>query len=190
MRGELDLLGGEMELFEHLADVTMTEDRVGGEIVGGVHEVGVGSRGLAGSADSGLGVGDDAVIDVDYARPEERGEGEDHGGGVTAGISYEAGSADCVAVKLGGTVYGFRLELCGVGGVGVVELVDGSVGVVLEAPGTAQVDDLDVVGEGGGNPLAGLLVRGREEENLDAGVGGALPTEGQDLMDAAMACGG
>ncbi len=130
------------------------------------------------------------MVDVDYAGPEERGEGEDDGGGVAAGVGYEAGVADFVAVKLGGTVYGFGLDPCRVSGIGVLELVDGAVRVVLEAPGATQIDDFDVVSDGGGDPLAGLLVRGGEEENLDAGTGSALPTEGENLVDAPMACGG
>ena len=127
MRGELDLIGCEIELLEHLAGVTMAEDRVGGEIVGGVHEVRVGGWGLAGSADSRFGVADDAVVDVDHAGLEERGEGEDDGGGVAAGVGYEAGVADFVAMELGAAVYGFGLELCCVGGIGVLEFVDGAV---------------------------------------------------------------
>jgi len=39
MRGELNLAGFEVELFEEFAGVAMAEDGVGGEIVGGVHEV-------------------------------------------------------------------------------------------------------------------------------------------------------
>jgi hypothetical protein len=48
----------------------MAEDVVGGEIVRGVHEVGLGDGLLAGSADAGFGVGDDAVIDVNETRAE------------------------------------------------------------------------------------------------------------------------
>ena len=60
--------------------------------------------------------------------------------------------------------------------------------VVLEAPGAAQVDDFDVLSDGGGDPLAGLLVRGGEEENLDAGTSGSLPAKGENLVNASMAC--
>src|SRR5271156_5187693 len=126
-----------MELLEHLAGVTMAEDRVGGEIVGGVHEVSAGSGRFAGSADSGFGVADDAVVHVDYAGLDEWGESEDDGGGVAAGIGYEARVADFVAVEFGTAVVGFGLKLRGLDGVGVVELVDGAIGIVLEAPGTA-----------------------------------------------------
>ena len=65
MRRELDLICCQMELLEQLAGVAMAEDRVGGEIVGGIHEVGLGGRCFAGSADSGLCVADDAVVEID-----------------------------------------------------------------------------------------------------------------------------
>ena len=60
--GELDLVGGEVKLLEELAGVAMAVDGVGGEVVSGVHEVSLGGGGLAGSADAGLGVADDAVV--------------------------------------------------------------------------------------------------------------------------------
>ena len=75
MRGELDLIGCEMELLEQLAGVAVAEDRVGGEIVGGVHEVGLRGRGFACAADSGFGVADDAVVEIDHAGLDERGRG-------------------------------------------------------------------------------------------------------------------
>ena len=50
----------------------MAEDGVGGEIVGGVHEVGLGGWRFAGAADAGLGIADDAVIEIDQAGLNER----------------------------------------------------------------------------------------------------------------------
>ena len=111
MRGELNLICGEVELLEQLAGVAVAEDRVGGEIVGGIHEVGLGGGRLAGAADAGFGVADDAVVEIDEAGAEERGEREDDGGGVAAGIGDEAGRGDLVAMQLGGAVDGFGLEL-------------------------------------------------------------------------------
>ncbi len=128
------------------------------------------------------------MVDVDQAGLDEWGQGEDDGGGVAAGVGDEARVADLVAVEFGTAVDSFDLELRGVGGVGVVELVDGAVGVVLEAPGTAEVDDFDALSDGGGDPLARLLVRRCEEEYLDAGTCGAFPAEGKDLVNASVAC--
>ena len=67
--------GCQMELLQQLAGVAMAEDGVGGEIVGGVHEVGLGGGGFAGAADSGLGVADDAVVEIDQAGLNERARG-------------------------------------------------------------------------------------------------------------------
>ncbi len=74
MRGELNLIGRQMELFEQLAGVAMAEDGVCGEVVGGVHEMSVRGWSFAGSADSGLGIADDAVLDIDEARLNQRRE--------------------------------------------------------------------------------------------------------------------
>ena len=69
----------------------MAEDVVGGEIVGRVHEVGLGGGGFAGSADAGFGVADDAMVYIDETGAEERSEGEDDGRGVAAGVGDETG---------------------------------------------------------------------------------------------------
>ena len=90
------------------------------------------------------------------------------GGGVAAGVGDEARLSDLVAMQLRASVDGFGLELCGVFGVRVVQLVDGAVGIVLQTPGAAQVDDFDAVRDRLGDPLARLLVRRREEEHFDA----------------------
>ncbi len=90
--GELDLGSGEMELFEEFAGVAVVEDAVGGEVIGRVHEVGGGGRGFACAGDAGFAVGDDAAIEVGQVGAEERGEGEDDGGGIAAGVGDEAGS--------------------------------------------------------------------------------------------------
>jgi hypothetical protein len=184
---ELDLAGGQMKLLEHLAGVTVAEDGVGGEVVGGVHEVGVGGGGFAGSADAGLGVADDAVVEVDEAGLEERSEGEDDGGCVAAGVGDEARGADLVAMQLGAAVDGLGLQHGGLLRVGVVKFVDGAVGGLVEAPGAAEVDDADAALDGLGRPLAGLLMRCGEEEDFGAGVGDAVPAEGMDLMGFAAA---
>ena len=123
-------------------------------------------------------------------RFDEWGEGKNVGGGVTAGVRYETRVADFVSMKFWAAVNGFGLELRGVGWVGVVELVDGSVGVIIEAPGSAEVDNFDALGDGGRDPIARLLMRCGEEEYLDAGTGGAFPAEGKDLVDAPVACRG
>jgi hypothetical protein len=63
--------------------------------------VGLGGGGLAGAADAGLGVGDDAAIEVGEAGLYQGREGEDDGGGVAAGVGDQPGVADLGAVQLG-----------------------------------------------------------------------------------------
>src|SRR5271170_6318166 len=166
MRGELDLIRSDVKLFEQFAGVAVAEDRIGGKVVGGVHEVSFGGGCFAGATDSGLGVTDDAVIEVDEASLNEGSQGEDDRGRIASGIGYETGCADLVAVQLWAAVNGFGLQEGGVLGVGVFELVDVSVGGVAEPPCAAEIDDLDAPLDGFGDPLAGLLVRRGEEQDL------------------------
>src|SRR5271154_2337132 len=104
MRRELNLIRFQMELFEQFAGVTMTKDRVCGEIIGGVHEVGVCRGCFSCSAHSGFCVANDAVVNINQACLEQRCESEDDRGGVAAGIGNETGLLDGVAVELGATV--------------------------------------------------------------------------------------
>ena len=84
-------------------------------------------------------------------------------------------------MQLGQAVDGFGLQLRGAVGVGVVQLVDGAVLRVLQTPGGGEVDDADAVRESDGRELARLLVRQREEEEVDAFFGECVPGEGNDL---------
>ncbi len=143
MRGELNLISGDVELLEQLAGVAVAENGVGREVVRRVHEVRLGGGRLACAADSGLGVADDAVIEIDDAGLNERSQREDDRGRVAARVGHQPGFADFVAVKLGATIDGFGLKLRGVIRVCVLELVDLAVGGVLETPCAAEIDDLD-----------------------------------------------
>ncbi len=160
MRREDDLLARELKLLEELAGVAVAEDGVGGEVVGRVHEVRGGGGRFARAGDAGFGVGDDAVVEIDDVGADERSEREDDGGGVAAGVGDEAGGFDLGGVELGRAVDGFGLELRGAVRVGVVELVDGAVGVVLQAPGGGEVDDADVVLERDGRERRGTARAG------------------------------
>jgi len=71
------------------------------------------------------------VVEIYQTRLNEGSKGEDDGGGVAAGVGYDAGVANLVAVEFGAAVDGFGLELRGMFRVGVFELVDFAVGVVL-----------------------------------------------------------
>ena len=165
VRRELELVGGQVELLEHLSGVAMAKDGVGRKVVGGVHEVGVGGGRFASSADAGFGVADDAAIEVDEIGAEQGSQRENDGRGVAAGVGYEAGLGDGRAVELGGAVDGFGLQ--GGGGGGVFEIVDGSVAIFLEPPCGGEIDDANAMSEGLGSPLAGLLMRRGEEKEIN-----------------------
>ena len=169
-----------MELFEQLAGVAMAEDGVGGEIVGGVHEVGLRGGRFACAADAGFGVADDAVVEVDEMSLEQRSEREDDAGGVAAGVGNKARGGDLRAVEFGRAVDGFGLQFRGGGGIGVVEVIDGAVLFAVEPPGTREVDHTQAVGERVGDVLARLLVWRGEEEEINSFLFEELPVIGED----------
>ncbi len=131
MRGELDLVRMDVQLFEQFAGVAVAEDGVRGKVVGGVHEVGGCCRGFACAGDAGFGVADDAAVEIGELGAEDGREREDDRRGVTAGVGDEARVADRRSVQLGRAVDGFGLGFVGGRGVGVLELVDGAVGRVV-----------------------------------------------------------
>ena len=59
-------------------------------------------------------------------------------------------------MQLGQAVDAFACSWAACVGVSVFEVVDGAVGVVLETPGAAEVDDSNAVLDGARDPLAGL----------------------------------
>jgi len=52
-------------------------------------------------------------------------------------------------------------------GIRIFEAIDGAIGVVLETPCTAEIDDFDAMLDRLWDPLAGLLVRSCKKENFD-----------------------
>src|ERR1700758_5344000 len=131
MRSELNLIGLQMELFEQFSGVAMSEDRVRGEIVGCVHEVGFCRWGFSSAAYSGLRITDNAMIDVDQAGAKQRRKGEDDGSGIASGVGNQAGVPDFFAMQLRTTVDCFRLEFCGVVGVYICKTVHSAVDMVF-----------------------------------------------------------
>lgn len=190
MRGELNLVGLEMKLFEEFARVAMAEDGVRGEVVGGVHEVGFFTWSLACSADARLGIADDAVFHINEAGLEQRREREDDGGCVAPGISDKTSLADLVAMELGAAIDRFCLQVCCALGVSILKAVDGAIGLIFEAPGSAEVDDSNAMLYRERSPLPGLFVWSRQKQDFDPGVDNAVPTEGDDLVRVAIAVGG
>ena len=85
------------------------------------------------------------------------------------------------------SVDGLRLGGRGHFGVGVLEGVDGAVGRLGEPPCSAQVDDPQTAPQSLRNPLARLLVRRGEEQNVNAPLCQKLPGEGLQLQVACAA---
>src|ERR1700744_4590257 len=171
MRGELNLLARELQLLAKFAGVAVVEDRVGGEVAGGIHEVRSGRGQLASTGDAGLGVGDDADLEVNEVGANEWSETEDDRGRIAARVGDEARGPDLSGVQLGRTIDGLGLQLRGAFRVSVVQLVDGAILRVLQAPGGGEVDDANAMRESDGRELAGLLMRQREKEDVDAFFG-------------------
>src|ERR1700722_19819036 len=132
-----------MKLFEQFSGVTMAEDSVGRQVVCRVHKVGVGGRGFSGSTYSGLGVPDNAVVDIDESGLKQRREREDDRGRIAARVGDQTGFADRVAVQLRAPVDCLCLQPGCRFGTYVLQMVDGAIGVVFQTPCSAKVDDLD-----------------------------------------------
>ena len=92
-----------------------------------MHEVRFRGGCFARARDAGFGVGDDAAVEVDPARVDERLKRQDDRGGVAAGIRDESGVANLVAMQLGHAVDGLGLHGRGDGGAFIREFVDGAV---------------------------------------------------------------
>ena len=65
-------VGCKVQLLQQLAGVAMAEDPIGGEIVCRVHEMRLRGGLLARAGDAGLGVADDAAIEVNPAGGNQR----------------------------------------------------------------------------------------------------------------------
>src|SRR5580704_215212 len=131
MRGELNLIRFNMELFEQFSGVAMSEDSVRREIVCRVHEVSLGRRSFAGPAYSGLRIADNTVRNIDEPSLKQRRKCKDDGGGVASGVGNEAGLSDRVAMQLGTSIDCFFLQLFGMFGVYVRQTVHGAVPMVF-----------------------------------------------------------
>ena len=94
-------------------------------------------------------------------------ERENDRGGIAARVGDEAGRGDGRSVQFRGAVDRLGLDVsCGLG-VGCLEHVDCAVGVVLPTPGGGEIDDAQAASQGFGDPGAGLLVGGGQEEKID-----------------------
>ena len=162
-KGELRLI--ETGDHQHFSNVPMIEHRVDGEIIGDLAEAGF-ETGLApGTAHPGLGVADDAGGSISHAGGDQGLNGEIRGGGVTAGVSYQACASDALAAELGKSVDGLGEQL----GRGVLVLVPARIGGgVAKAEGAAEIDDFGAGVEHGGREFHGNFRRRGEEHDVQA----------------------
>ena len=141
MRSENQLAGIERQLLEDLARMTVSEDGVGGKIVGHGHEMCARRGFLAGSGYAGLGIGNDAAIAIHNAGREQGRQRQNDGSRIAAGIRDQSGGGYLFRMQFGQTVHGalgeFRRSL----GVGVCKAIDGTMLVLFQPPRAAQIDD-------------------------------------------------
>ncbi len=109
----------------------MSEDGVCGEIISGMHEMGLCRRGLSSSAYTGLRIADDTVVNIDETSLKQGRKCEDDRSGIASGVGNEAGLPDLVAMQLRTSINCFCLQLRGMGGVYVRQTVHGAVDVVF-----------------------------------------------------------
>ena len=136
---------------------------------------------LSGTGPAAFGIGHDAVSAIDEIGRDERAQGEDDRGSVTAGVGDKMRTGDLGAMQLGESVDGLGLNLRGNRRAVVLEGIDGAVGRFVQAPRAAEVNDAQAMRERLGHPLTRLLMRCSKEQNLDAAIGKQLPRKGLEL---------
>src|SRR5271154_3471070 len=119
MRGELNLVCGQIELFQQFASVAMSEDSIRREIVGRMHEMRVRRRCLSSSAYAGFRIADDAMLHIDETRLNQRRQREDDRSRITSRVGNKTSLSDLIAVQFGATVDCLGLKRAGMFGVGI-----------------------------------------------------------------------
>src|SRR6266478_6031553 len=157
-------------VIKNFGSVAMREQVVGLEIFVDLDEVEVATGIFACAAGTGLAVADDAAALGDEAGFGERAQGENHAGGVAAGIGNKARGGDFSSVQLGKTVDRFAEPAC----VGSGELVPGRKGIRgAKTEGAAEIDDAEASLQQRGGDFRGNFV-GRGEESGARIAGGNL----------------
>src|SRR5713101_3749957 len=140
MSGKHETIFGQTSVVKNFGSVAMREQVVGLEIFVDLDEVKVATGIFACAAGTGLAVADDAAALGDEAGFGERAQGENHAGGVAAGIGNKARGCDFSSVQLGKTVDRFAEPAC----VGSGELVPGRKGIRgAKTEGAAEIDDAE-----------------------------------------------
>ena len=88
----------------------LVADRIGAEVLGYLPEEQLPLERATGARHTGRGVDHDLARRIDQARPAEREQGEQRGGGVTAGVGHELGGGDPGAGHLGQPIDGLGRE--------------------------------------------------------------------------------
>src|ERR1019366_9785187 len=94
MRRELEVVRFETELLEYLAGVAMPEDRISREIAGHIHEMRRRRCMLTSTGNARLGIGDDAVAEVNHPGLYQRRQRENDRCGIAAWVGDQTPSGD------------------------------------------------------------------------------------------------
>ena len=159
------------QLLENLAGVTVSEDRVGGKIVGHRDEVSARRGFLAGAGHSGLRIGNDAAIAIHNAGRQQGRERENDRSRIAAGIRDQRGRRDLVRIRRSipaGRTRRAPVRSAAVCGIGVFEAVDGAMLLLFQPPRAAQIDDAQTARDGLGDKFARNGVRRGQEQQLRA----------------------
>ena len=160
-----DQLGGiERELLEDLASVTVSEDGVGGKVVGYRDEVGTRCGFLAGAGYSRLRIGDDATITVHKAGREHGRQCKNDGSCITAGIRHQSGRRYAVGIQLRQAIDGPFREFGRKLRVGIFESIDSAILFLLQPPRSTEIDDPQAPRHGFGDKFARNRMRRRQEQ--------------------------
>ena len=185
---KIDLARRHADLLQQFAGVAMREDAVGRKIVGRIHEVRLRRRRLSRAAHAALGVGNDAVFQIDEPRRDQRLQRQNDRGGVAAGIGNQLRARNLLAMQLRHSVNGLRLRCRGQLRSFVLKAINCAIGRVAQPPRPAQVDHAHSALQRFRHPLARLLMRRGQEQHVDSERGQQFPREWLQLQRRWLRC--
>ncbi len=159
------------------------ENAVRRKIVGRVHKVRLRRGRLSRAAHAALGVGHNAVLQIDQSRGNQRLQRQNDRCRVAAGIGNQPRAGNLLAMQLRHAVDSLRLRGRGQLASFVLKGVDGAVGRFGQPPRSAQIDHAQAALQRFRNPLARLLMRRGEKQHLHAALGRAAPRKTAPASD-------
>ena len=148
--------------------MTVSKNRICGQIVGDRNKVGARTGFLACTRDAGLRVRNNAAFAIHDSSLQQRRECEDDRRCVTTGVCYQHGIGQMIAVQLRQAVDCFLREFGSSNRVGVLEGIHGAVLRLFQPPCSTQVNHADSPRHRFRHQRSGDLVRCGQKKQLDS----------------------